>query len=183
MARGVRGRRTGVAGDDHDEVALSGWLFADLILGLLVVFLGAITIRYVAPPEEPEVAEEEVEAEEPLICATALDSNSIEIDLPRNASTDELVALTEQAIATAIAERENLGEDATFPLAFFFGRPETSDPSRRNGQASQFAREMSSRLLPAMPDRFEFTLHRDYIGTGSSNFVQVELFPQVTNCR
>ena len=87
ISRRQRRKQSGL--DEHYEVALSGWLFADLILGLFIVFLGAVTIRYVLPPEpEPEVEEAlgvGEGGEDGLICETAMSREWVSLQLTRDA--------------------------------------------------------------------------------------------------
>ena len=191
MARGLRRRaRGGSDSDDHDEVALSGWLFADLILGLFIVFLGAVSIRYIALPDpEPEVEEEiaqEGEGEgEALICVTAMSNDWVQIEVPRGVGGDELLRITEERIAEALLKREDIAADAIFPFAMFFGRPDPGTPEgQRAARGQERAAQVRAVVLDGLPDRFENAAYRDFFtGTGNANDVRLDLFPQVTVCR
>lgn len=191
MARISRRQRRKQSGsDEHDEVALSGWLFADLILGLLIVFLGAVTIRYVLPPEpEPEPEVEEAlgvgeGGDDGLICETAMSREWVSLQLTRGAPIAQIVAEAEEQIAVAVATRDDLEADVEFPFALFFGRPEPGTPAgQRATQGTGFAAQMRARLLEAMPDRFPDAAYRDFYGGGDTMKVGVDIFPEVTVCR
>ena len=188
VARVLRRRdRRAADADDHDEVALSGWLFADLILGLFIVFLGAVSIRYFVVPEpEPEVAEESEEGlGEALVCVTAMSNDWVQIEVPRGVGSDELIRITEERIAAALTERDDIDEDAVFPFAMFFGRPEPGTPeSQRPSRGQQNAAAVRSVVLDGLPARFENSAFRDfYTGAGDSSSVRLDLFPEVTVCR
>ena len=45
-----RRRRSG--GEGQDPVGLSGWLYTDLLLGLMIVFLGAMTFAVASGGDE-----------------------------------------------------------------------------------------------------------------------------------
>jgi hypothetical protein len=189
MARlGRRARRRRAGSDDHDEVALSGWLFADLILGLFIVFLGAVTVRYVLPEEpEPEIGEAIGLAdgqEDGLICETAMSPEWVSLQLTRGAPIEQIIAEAEAQIADAVEAREDLGEDVVFPFALFFGRPEPATPAgQRAVQGTGFAAQMRARVLEAMPERFPDAAYRDFYGGGDTTRVGVDIFPEVTVCR
>jgi hypothetical protein len=188
---GGRSRRAVArATEVHDEegVALSGWLFADLLLGLMIVFLGAVTVKFVAPLVE--VAAEEVEevatdgaGGELLDCETAMSNITILIELPRNASQDEMLRIAEEEIQAAIGSRDDLADDVVFPFAMFFGRPEGA--SSPNDQGVRFAAATRAILLDGLPQRFGAnTAYRDYFTRGGdARFVRAELFPQVLVCQ
>ena len=187
---GRRSRHRQAGTDDHDEVALSGWLFADLILGLFIVFLGAVTIRYVLPPEpepEPEIEEALGEGEgegDGLICETAMSPEWVSLQLTRGAPIEQIIAEAEAQIADAVEAREDLDEDVVFPFALFFGRPEPGTPAgQRATQGTGFAAQMRARVLDAMPDRFPDSAYRDFYGGGDTTKVGVDIFPEVTVCR
>lgn len=192
MARGLRRRaRGGSDSDDHDEVALSGWLFADLILGLFIVFLGAVSIRYIALPDpEPEV-EEEIAQEgegdgegEALICITAMSPLAVEFEVPRNVSREELIRITSERIATEIDLRDDIESDAIFPFAIFWGRPDSDTPDgQRATLGVSRAAQVRGVVVEDLPDRFQNAVTRAYFRGGPSNLVGLELFPQVTVCQ
>jgi hypothetical protein len=183
--RGSRGRSFARASEVHDEegVALSGWLFADLLLGLMIVFLGAVTVKFVAPLVD--VAAEEVEQfegeGEALDCVTAMSNDTILIELPRNGSNEEVLRIAEEGIRAAVAAREDLSDDVVFPFAMFFGRPEGAAAE----QGVRFAAAMRGVLLDGLQERFDpNTVYRDYFTrVGDSRFVRAELFPQVLVCQ
>lgn len=194
MSRGLRRlSRRASDGDDHDEVALSGWLFADLILGLFIVFLGAVSIRYFTLPEpEPEILEEIAEGEgdgdgdgDAVVCVTAMSNDWVQIEVPRGVAGEELLRITEERIAAALALRDDVEADAIFPFAMFFGRP---DPGTAEGERAARGQERAAQVravvLDGLPGRFENTAFRDFFtGAGNSNSVRLDLFPQVTVCR
>ncbi len=167
-------------------MALSGWLFADLILGLLIVFLGAVSIRYLVPVETA-TAEDLAEGEgdfEARECVTAMDPVWVQVELTRVAPLDQIMAETERQIAQAVEAREDLGPDVVFPFALFFGRPDAGTPSGgRALEGTRRAAEMREQLLDAMPDRFPSTAYRDFYGPGDPGIVRVDMFPEVTVCR
>ena len=189
MARGLRRRSRAASGsDDHDEVALSGWLFADLILGLFIVFLGAVTIRYIAPPEpEPEIEDESAGEGlgEELTCVTAMSSEVVEIEVPRGVGPVEMVRITEERIAAELAKRDDVEADAIFPFAMFFGRPDPGTAANdRASIGTTRAAQVRSVVLDGLPDRFVNTAYRDFFtsaGDTAAN-VRLDLFPQVTVC-
>jgi hypothetical protein len=188
MARGRRERSSDTGTDDHDEVALSGWLFADLFLGLFVVFIGAVGIRYVAPAPEPELAAEEVGADSDtsvLECRTAMSETWVRIELPRNTPAPELLRLAEERIARALLDRPEIAPDAIFPFVMFFGRPEPGTSAASGPtQGRQFASEMRTVVLAGLPNRFSTSGFRDfYTASGDTRSVMVDLFPEVTICQ
>lgn len=188
MARVLRrrGRRTAEA-DDHDEVALSGWLFADLILGLLIVFLGAVSVRAIVMPDpEPEAAEEREEGlGEATVCVTAMSNDWVQIEVPRGVGGAELIRVTEERIAAALSERDDVDGDAVFPFAMFFGRPDPGTPDvQRPARGQQNAASVRSVVLDGLPGRFANSAFRDfYTGAGDASNVRLDLFPEVTVCR
>ncbi len=189
MARGVRRlARRATDADDHDEVALSGWLFADLILGLFIVFLGAVSIRYIVLPEPEvidEVAEEGSGEGDALVCVTAMSNDWVQIEVPVSVAGDELLRITEERIAAAVALRDDVEADAVFPFAMFFGRPDAGTPdAQRPARGQQRAAQVRSVVLDGLPQRFENSAFRDfYTGAGNPDSVRLDLFPQVTVCR
>jgi hypothetical protein len=188
MGRPRRTRSSAEGADEHDEVALSGWLFADLILGLFVVFIGAVSIRYFAPPAEPDPVADEAAGEgefEALDCRTAMSSTWVRIELPRNTPETELLRLAEERIARALQDRPEIAPDAIFPFVMFFGRPEPGTSAAAGPtQGRQFAAEMRGVVLQGLPGRFPASAFRDfYTAQGDSRSVMVDLFPEVTICQ
>jgi hypothetical protein len=188
MRSGRRRRASSTGTDDHDEVALSGWLFADLILGLFVVFIGAVSIRYLPPPPEPEVVTDISGAEDEtggLECRTAMSETWVRIELPRNTPAPELLRLAEERIARALLDRPEIAPDAIFPFVMFFGRPEPGTSAASGPtQGRQFASEMRTVVLAGLPNRFPTSGFRDfYTASGDSRSVMVDLFPEVTVCQ
>lgn len=187
---GRSGRSAARASEVHDEegVALSGWLFADLLLGLMIVFLGAVTVKFVAPIVE--VATEEVEEVATdgadggqLDCETGMSNNTVLIELPRNASEAEMLRIAEEEIQAAIASRDDLADDVKFLFVMFFGRPEGAGAP--NDQGVRFAAATRAIVLDGLPQRFGASMaYRDYFTRGGdSRFVRAELFPQVLVCQ
>lgn len=180
-----RALREQPSSDNRDEVALSGWLFADLILGLFIIFLGAVTVSYALPTQpEPEIAELPEDDGDGLICQTAMSPDWVSLSLTRGAPIEQIIAEAEAQIADAVEAREDLDVDVVFPFALFFGRPEPGTPAAsRAAQGTGFAAEMRARVLEAMPERFPDAAYRDFYSGGDTTKVGIDIFPEVTICR
>jgi hypothetical protein len=184
--RALRGRRRTVTRDGHDDVGWAGWLYADLILGLFAVALGAITIPLVvmAGADDEEVPEASDSSEGVFVqnCVQAIDRNHVELVLRRDLRGAELAAAAESQISDAVREREELSSDVTFPFAIIFGRPDATNTSSRAAQGVARARDMRDVLLPALSDRLANVVERTYFEGGDASVVRVELFPLVDVC-
>lgn len=182
-----RGRGRSVSGEAHDDVAWAGWLYADLILGLFAVALGAITITLGVAAGAGEEDEVVLEAEEPEgffveNCVQAIDPNHVELILRRDLRGDELVAAAEAQISAAVLEREELSADVTFPFIIVFGRPDATNSTTRAAQGVARAREMRDAIFPVLSGRLTNAVDRTYFEGGDAAVVRIEMFPLVDVC-
>lgn len=163
--------------DEDDVVGWSGWLYSDLLLGLFLVFLAAVSFRIVLPAAAETDPQDQVE-EVPEPCAYAIDRESLLIELPLSLEGQELADEAERRLAVVLSERPDLGppEDVTFGFVLAFGRA----PSTNTGVARQRAQTMLDRLVTALPERMAPSAGRPYWGgAGNEGIVEVEFFPLV----
>jgi len=182
---GARSRRKSVTREGHDDVGWAGWLYADLILGLFAVALGAITVPLVLMAGAEEKQPEDVDITEGVFvenCVQAIDPNHVELLLRRDLRGADLVSAAEAQIALAVQAREELSGDVTFPFVILFGRPDTANTSNRAAQGVARARDMRDSLLPALPDRLDGAVNRTYFEGGDAAVIRIELFPLVDVC-
>lgn len=182
-----RGRGRSVTPEGHDDVGWAGWLYADLILGLFAVALGAITVTLSVAAGAGEEDEVLLEAEAPEgffveNCVQAIDPNHVELVLRRDLRGAELVAAAESQIRTAVREREELSEDVTFPFVIVFGRPDATNTTTRAAQGVARAREMRDELFPVLSGRLANAVDRTYFEGGDAAVVRIEMFPLVDVC-
>jgi len=185
MAQRVgRGRRRPAGREAHDDVGWAGWLYADLILGLFAVALGAITIPFlVAGAEEEEPALPHT-SEGTFVenCVQAIDQNHVEIVVRRDLRGADLAAAVESQISAAVSERDELSSEVTFPFVIIFGRPDATNTGNRAAQGVARAREMRDAILPVLSDRLANAAERTYFEGGDASVVRIEMFPLVDVC-
>lgn len=197
-----RGR--GAAGHGEDEASgLAGWVYTDLLLGLAVVFLGAITLVITAPAivggADDDTDEESSPAETttttstlpPEICTilyqpAAASDQGIRVDL-NSAVGDAQLALDFRNRLTERLDAENAQIDRTQYEPFVFDElrigivivlgagPDSASGARRST-------ETTNRLRALFPDLFEGTVLRAFWQSGdrTSANVRVEVFPTLT---
>lgn len=181
----------------EDSVALSGWLYADLLLGLAAVFLALAPVTWLASdaaedPVDAEVATAEP-SETPSAEATPTEEPETLLAVCKGlAPEDQIVkvavdgSLPDEAFVAAL-EGELIGaltalghaEDSTFGLVIAFGQ----GPTAQLGAARERARVVAERLSLIAPHRFGDAATRAYWGGGeASTVVELELFPWVNTC-
>jgi len=184
------GRRTGgqrgFRGDDNDDLlGLSGWVYSDLLLGVAVVFLAAVSFQAIIPAiaevASPEDAEQFDEGEgldsQVRECLAGIALEHIEISLPRDLRGDALAQQAMASISTELRRQFDVDLDAdnvTFGFMLAFGGAE--DPN----QGISRARGTSEALVALMPERFERVVSRSYWGGRGNDRVRLDLFPYIT---
>ncbi len=198
-----RRRRSGDGGTrDPDEAAgLAGWLYTDLLLGLVVVFLGAIA--FVVPAlaggddgdEEvvrPTIASTTTTSTVPLppTCRSLLPTtderdDSILVFIPTTLADEELKAVFEESVrAQLIKYSFGPGAQSDPPVALNFeqlqvGLALASGYGAQGGQDA--ARQLVERLRVLAPDEMGGVVGRYFWTTLNlePNVVRLELLPYV----
>jgi hypothetical protein len=188
VARSKRLRRTAV-NDEGELLGHAGWVYSDLLLGIAVVFLAAVSFQAILPVlvELDEAAdgegqfeeEEEVVEAEPVSrqCLAGIALDHVEVLVSRDIRGDELARV---ALSQVSGELRQMGidpETVTFGFMLAFGGAD--DPN----QGIARARSSSDALRAAMPQRFERVVSRSYWGGRSPelvNNVRIDLFPYIT---
>lgn len=189
----ARGRRQHVTDDHADLVGLSGWLYSDLLLGLAVVFLAAVSFTVVSDllPDDaeepaveggPEAQDEEIEVRE---CLAGMSQQEIEIVIPPNVAAADMASVASELIREAWANKpldqfEDVDPDSlTFGLMLSFGLY----PDEEKGKAAPTALDVNTTLKEVLPARFDRAVERTYWSTPEASrprgSVKIELFPWV----
>lgn len=193
-----RGRRQPVSEDHAELIGLSGWLYSDLLLGLAVVFLAAVSFTVVSDllPDDREVQppegngfEEGEEAPhngmEVRECLAGMSQQEIEIVIPPNVAADDMASVASELIRQAWASQpldqfEDVDPDSlTFGLMLSFGL----FPLEERGRAAPTAVDVNATLKEVLPARFGQAVERAYWSTPEAGrprgSVKIELFPWV----
>ncbi len=184
------GRRRGgsrrIRSDQNEELlGLSGWVYSDLLLGVAVVFLAAVSFQAIIPAtaDGDDVLELEQlgEGEEfdPGVreCIAGIALDHIEITLPRDLRGEALAERAMESIERELRRQFDVSLDSdnvTFGFMLAFGG--AADPN----QGISRARGTSEALIARMPERFERVVSRSYWGGRGSDSVRIDLFPYIT---
>ncbi|CAB4887861.1 unannotated protein [freshwater metagenome] len=165
---------------DDDPTGLAGWLYTDLMLGLVVVFLGSVTFMTARAPDPPAIAEPAatttttttttttVAGPPPDPCSLQTDKHRIRLSI--NASDPAVVdsfnsQLNEIILASGLPADTRVG----FSVVFGGGNDETA--------ATALANRFFQRLLMIAPDRFGAQLSLAFFNTGlSTDRADIDVF-------
>lgn len=182
----MRRRRQQTSGDSEDLLGLSGWLYSDLLLGIAVVFLAAVSFETILPvvAEVPiEEVQEEVEPLEPETvelrqCLAGIALDHVEVFVARDLRGQALADAVMGRVQEALSDQAVIDPSAvTFGFMLAFGGAE--DPN----QGISYARAVSDSLIASMPERFERVVTRSYWGGRSADLsqrVRLDVFPYIT---
>ncbi len=184
MGRRTRGRGAFRPDDNEELLGLSGWVYSDLLLGVAIVFLAAVSFQAIIPaladggePADEISGEGDLEGlEEPVReCLAGIALEHIEIMLPRGLRGPELAERAMASISVEIDRQFDVDvESVTFGFMLAFGG--ATDPN----QGIANARATSEALIELMPERFERVVARSYWGGRGSDQVRLDLFPYIT---
>jgi len=174
-----------------ESAGLAGWLYTDLLLGLLVVFLGGVaffvpqitqddgeaaTTSTSAPASTSTTSVEQsgtlipTTVPVPMCVALGGEDQITRVTLSRSWSDEQLVAEAEAQIQFGFAER-GISADASVGFAIAFGGPEIRPGAGR-------ARDLIARLQLLMPDRLGLMRYRAYGDQAlNQDTVNIDLFP------
>lgn len=181
MGRGARGRGVFRPDDNEELLGLSGWVYSDLLLGVAVVFLAAVSFQAIIPAvaDGGEGTQsdslESVFLEPVRECLAGIALEHLEISLPRDLRGDALVKQVRESIALELRDLSDADpETVQFGFMLAFGGSE--DPNQGIGRA----RATSEQLIELMPQQFERAVSRSYWGGRSSDRVRIDLFQYIT---
>lgn len=188
MGRSKRSRRAAV-NDEGEILGHAGWVYSDLLLGIAVVFLAAVSFQAILPVSveldeagdgdgQAEELEEVVETD-PVSrqCLAGIALDHVEVLVSRDARGDDLARVALSQISGDLLAMGIDPETVTFGFMLAFGGAD--DPN----QGISRARSTSEALRAAMPQRFERVVSRSYWGGRSAelvNNVRIDLFPYIT---
>lgn len=95
----------------RDMITLGGWLFADLLLGLSLVFLVANTVGDGPPPPTPTPMPDYFATAESEIASNQLEHEQTVVALESDLADSETQSLSAQSTADALATREAMSAD------------------------------------------------------------------------
>lgn len=183
MGRSRRSRRL-ESRSEGDILGHAGWVYSDLLLGVAVVFLAAVSFPAILPilPEaedEVEPVDEAVEEEvEPPTCLAGISLVHIEVLLEHTLRGSELAGVASREMDRLLRERFNQPlDETTFGLMLAFGGHPDS------GVGSSRAAGITDDIVQVLPDAFPQVVTRAYWGGSSSelaNRVRLDLFPYIT---
>lgn len=184
MGRRRRGRPRSRQ-SDGEILGHAGWVYSDLLLGIAVVFLAAVSFQAILPltPDDLVVEEEaglggegEVEEDDPASCLAGISLVHIEVLLPHTLRGQNLVEVASAEMDRLLIEEFDQPLDATtFGLMLVFG----GHPDSGIGTAR--AARMSEEVLAMFPDPFQQVVVRSYWGgRGLGDQVRLDLFPYIT---
>ena len=180
MGRRTRGRGVFRPDDNEELLGLSGWVYSDLLLGVAVVFLAAVSFQAIIPAVAEGVTDQlegGLEAiEEPVReCIAGIALEHIEITLPRGLRGAELAERAMASITVEVNRQFDVDvENVTFGFLLAFGG--AADPN----EGISYARATSEALIELMPERFERVVARSYWGGRGNDQVRLDLFPYIT---
>ena len=170
--------------DEENLLGLSGWVYSDLLLGIAVVFLAAVSFQAVIPVSaDQDAVQEQSEGvvEEPADvreCIVGISVQHIEVLVGQSLRGAALAETVERQIREELATFEEIdAETATFGLILAFGGAEDANvgAGRANGVVSD--------LLVHLPDRFVQVASRSLWGGRRAELagnVRLDLFPYST---
>lgn len=172
---------------DGEILGHAGWVYSDLLLGIAVVFLAAVSFQAILPLTADDlVAEEdlldgegeleEVEEVDPGNCLAGISLVHIEVLLPHALRGQDLVETASTEMNRLLIDQfdQPLAE-TTFGLMLVFG----GHPDSGIGTAR--AARMSEEILDLFPDYFQQVVTRSYWGgRGLGDQVRLDLFPYIT---
>lgn len=199
----ARRRRSGDRPSEPDEAAgLAGWLYTDLLLGLVVVFLGAIAFvvpalaggddgdESVVRPTTPSTTTTTTTIPTlPRTCRSLLPTtderdDSILVFIPTRLGDDELRARFEESVTSQLLEYSfGIGAQRDPPLSLSYDQLEVglalaSGYGSQGGQND--ARELVDRLRLLLPNEMGVAVGRYFWTTQiPSGQVRLELLPYV----
>jgi hypothetical protein len=188
VGRSKRSRRTAV-NDEGEILGHAGWVYSDLLLGIAVVFLAAVSFQAILPVsvELDEAGDGDGQAEEldevvetdPVSrqCLAGIALDHVEVLVSRETRGEDLARVALSQISGDLLAMGINPETVTFGFMLAFGGAD--DPN----QGISRARSTSEALRAAMPQRFERVVSRSYWGGRSAelvNNVRIDLFPYIT---
>lgn len=182
----VRRRRSKSRQSDGEILGQAGWVYSDLLLGIAIVFLSAVSFQAIPPlaagdlvteaEEEALGGEGELEEAEPARCLAGISLIHIEVLLPHALRGQDLLESASREMDRLLMEEFGQPlEETTFGLMLVFGgHPESDIGTTR-------AVRMLDEILSVFPDPFQQVVTRSYWGgRGLGNQVRLDLFPYVT---
>jgi hypothetical protein len=184
MSRGSS-RTANALDDDENLLGLSGWVYSDLLLGIAIVFLAAVSFQAINPVvAESELVVEELEAEVEVeeierSCTAGIGLNHIEVFIPYDLRGVPLLERVELSIETGLADvyPDVDPNAATFGFMLAFGG------SADSGEGGARALASSEAVIALLPERFERVVSRAYWGGRGRELagnVRLDLFPYIT---
>lgn len=179
-----RRRRSGSRHSDGEILGYAGWVYSDLLLGIAIVFLAAVSFQAILPisseelvaDEDPPEDEGAFEEPEPASCLAGISLVHIEVLLPHTLRGPELVDVASREMDRLLVEEfdKPLEETAFGLMLVFAGHPDSSVGTAR-------AAKMSDEILAVFPDPFQQVVTRAYWGGRAlGDQVRLDLFPYIT---
>jgi hypothetical protein len=179
-----RGSRPRARRTEGDILGHAGWVYSDLLLGIAVVFLSAVSFQAIIPlaPEDfsndGDLEEQaiDIEESEPEACLAGISLVHIEVELPHALRGEELAERASSEMDRLLQQEfDQPLEGTTFGLMLVFG----GHPDSGIGTAR--AARISDEILAVLPDPFEQVVTRAYWGgRGLGDRVRLDLFPYIT---
>jgi len=183
MGRRLRSRPR-VRQAEGDILGHAGWVYSDLLLGIAVIFLAAVSFQAIIPlatedlPVDAETLDQALEVEEiePAACLAGISLVHIEVFIPHALRGEELGERVSREMDRLLQQEFGQSlERTTFGLMLVFGgHPESGIGTAR-------AARMSEEILAVLPVPFEQVVTRAYWGgRGLGDQVRLDLFPYIT---
>lgn len=189
----IRRRRRGSTESEHDEaMGLSGWLYTDLMLGLVVVFLGAVVVTAPIMIEDEDgdtvIVTTTTTTTIPVELCTTLytpyTERNLDLTVRYSASDEELkaefIAGLDSLYAQLNARPENVEAGVRFDSSATKIGMVLALSSNVDGENKRVAVETRERLFQLLPQIFDNTAFRDSYTTGvGGSQVAFEVFPLI----
>lgn len=173
---------------EDDTAGLAGWLYTDLLLGLAVIFLGAIAFSAATKPEESATPITTTTTSTtttttppttlpPVPCTMRAEQvpRETRVKLATNVSDEQLRQEFEMKV-TEVLSRIGLPLDSRVGFALVFGAGRTDNDGERQAAA------LADRLRMLSTQRFGTTGVRPLHDASLNNAVNIDLFFLVGDC-